>query len=86
MPPIEATRGDEDRVHFTIGTFSVSPGSVNTIPDHVTFSIDLRHPEAATLKALEATFNQLPQQTWAGLPPGLSRSRLIAKQVAAGKG
>jgi N-carbamoyl-L-amino-acid hydrolase len=68
----DATRDDEDRVRFTIGTFSVSPGSVNTIPDHVTFSIDLRHPEAATLKALEATFNQLSQQTWAGCRAALT--------------
>ncbi len=62
----EAARDDEDRVRFTIGKFTVSPGSVNTIPDHVSFSIDLRHPEALTLKALEAEFNKLAQQNWAG--------------------
>ncbi|KPQ21468.1 MULTISPECIES: M20 family metallo-hydrolase [unclassified Halomonas] len=62
----EAARDSEDRVRFTIGKFDVSPGSVNTIPDRVTFSIDLRHPEGATLKALEATFNDITQQTWAG--------------------
>jgi N-carbamoyl-L-amino-acid hydrolase len=62
----EAARDSEDRVRFTIGKFAVSPGSVNTIPDQVTFTIDLRHPEAATLKALEAEFNALAQQTWAG--------------------
>lgn len=39
---------------------------MNTIPDRVTFSIDLRHPEAATLKAIETTFNEIAQQTWAG--------------------
>lgn len=61
----EAARDSEDRVRFTIGKFAVSPGSVNTIPDQVTFTIDLRHPEAATLKALEAEFNKLAQQTWA---------------------
>ncbi|GGW57341.1 M20 family metallo-hydrolase [Vreelandella hamiltonii] len=62
----ESAKDSEDRVRFTIGKFAVGPGSVNTIPDQVTFSIDLRHPEAATLKALEAEFNQLAQQTWAG--------------------
>ncbi|UYO73195.1 M20 family metallo-hydrolase [Halomonas qinghailakensis] len=61
----EAACDSEDRVRFTIGKFVVSPGSVNTIPDHVTFSIDVRHPDAATLKALEATFTQLAQQRWA---------------------
>lgn len=62
----EAARDSEDRVRFTIGKFAVSPGSVNTIPDQVTFTIDLRHPEAATLKALDVEFNALAQQTWAG--------------------
>lgn len=62
----EAARDSEDRVRFTIGKFVVSPGSVNTIPDRVTFSIDLRHPEAATLKAMETTFNEIAQRTWAG--------------------
>lgn len=62
----QAARDDEDRVRFTIGKFAVSPGSVNTIPDHVSFSIDLRHPEALTIKALEAEFNKLAQHTWAG--------------------
>ncbi len=62
----EAARDGEDRVRFTIGKFAVSPGSVNTIPDQVTFTIDLRHPEAATLKALEAEFSDLAQQSWAG--------------------
>ncbi|WP_217267744.1 MULTISPECIES: hydantoinase/carbamoylase family amidase [Halomonadaceae] len=52
----EAARDAEDRVRFTIGKFTVSPGSVNTIPDRVTFSIDLRHPEAATLDSLTTTF------------------------------
>ncbi|MDR5900179.1 M20 family metallo-hydrolase [Halomonas vilamensis] len=62
----EAARDGEDRVRFTIGKFVVSPGSVNTIPDRVTFSIDLRHPEAATLKGIETAFNEITQQIWAG--------------------
>lgn len=69
----EAARDNEDRVRFTIGKFTVSPGSVNTIPDHVTFTIDLRHPEAATLKALEAEFNKLAQQSWSGCQATLTR-------------
>nr|WP_163504010.1 M20 family metallo-hydrolase [Halomonas socia] len=62
----EAARDEADRVRFTIGKFVVSPGSVNTIPDRVTFSIDLRHPEAATLDALSASFRLLAGQPWAG--------------------
>ena len=68
----ETARDSEDRVRFTIGKFAVSPGSVNTIPDQVTFTIDLRHPDAATLKALEAEFNELAQQTWAGCKAALT--------------
>ena len=62
----EAARDDADQVRFTIGTFDVSPGSVNTIPDRVTFSIDLRHPDPATLDSLSTTFRLLASQDWAG--------------------
>ena len=42
----------EDSIRFTVGRFSVEPGSPNVVPDRVTFSIDLRHPDTATLDAL----------------------------------
>lgn len=47
------TDGDA-RVRFTIGRIGFEPGSVNTIPAAARFSIDLRHPEQATLDRLEA--------------------------------
>lgn len=62
----EVACDEADCVRFTIGKFAVSPGSVNTIPDQVTFTIDLRHPEAATLEALAASFQRLAEQSWAG--------------------
>jgi N-carbamoyl-L-amino-acid hydrolase len=34
-----------DVLRFTVGRFNVSPGSPNTVPGHVTFTIDLRHPD-----------------------------------------
>ncbi|UEM06400.1 Zn-dependent hydrolase [Skermanella rosea] len=43
---------EEDRVRFTVGRFEVQPGSPNTIPGRVFFTIDFRHPEASTLKRL----------------------------------
>lgn len=52
-------RDAEDVTRFTIGRWSVSPDSINTIPDQVTFTIDLRHPQAATLDALEDAFEKL---------------------------
>ena len=42
----------EDRVRFTIGRFEVAPGSPNTVPGRVFFTVDFRHPEAAVLTRL----------------------------------
>lgn len=38
----------------TIGDISASPGSRNTVPERLTFTIDIRHPEAAVLEAMVA--------------------------------
>lgn len=43
---------DDDILRFTVGRFRVSPGSPNTVPGHVHFTIDLRHPDAALLTEL----------------------------------
>jgi beta-ureidopropionase / N-carbamoyl-L-amino-acid hydrolase len=42
----------EDVVRFTIGMFTVSPNAPSVVPARVTFSIDLRHPDATTLGKL----------------------------------
>jgi beta-ureidopropionase / N-carbamoyl-L-amino-acid hydrolase len=44
----------DEEARFTIGRFAVEPGSVNAIPDSVTFTVDLRHPETESLNQLEA--------------------------------
>ena len=38
-----------DILRFTIGRFDVAPGSPNTVPGRVYFTIDLRHPDDAVL-------------------------------------
>ncbi|HEX9464848.1 MAG TPA: M20 family metallo-hydrolase [Alphaproteobacteria bacterium] len=40
-----------DTVRFTVGRFEVHPGSPNTVPGRVHFTIDFRHPDAAVLAA-----------------------------------
>ncbi len=45
-------RDDTDTVRFTVGRFEVAPNSPNTIPGHVLFTVDFRHPEAAVLRRL----------------------------------
>jgi N-carbamoyl-L-amino-acid hydrolase len=41
-----------DTIRFTVGRFEVSPGSPNTVPGKVFFTIDFRHPDAALLDRL----------------------------------
>lgn len=41
-----------DTIRFTVGRFEVSPGSPNTVPGRVFFTIDFRHPDAALLDRL----------------------------------
>lgn len=39
-----------DILRFTIGRFEVMPGSPNTVPGRVLFTIDFRHPDRAVLR------------------------------------
>ncbi len=48
----ELTVDDKDILRFTVGCFEVAPGSPNTVPGHVYFTLDIRHPDAAFLKEL----------------------------------
>ncbi|HET9664981.1 MAG TPA: M20 family metallo-hydrolase, partial [Burkholderiales bacterium] len=50
----ELTRDATDTVRFTIGRVIVTPNSPNTVPNHVLFSVDLRHPDPATIARLGA--------------------------------
>ncbi len=46
---------DADTIRFTVGRFEVQPGTPNTVPSRVFFTIDLRHPEQETLDRVTAT-------------------------------
>jgi N-carbamoyl-L-amino-acid hydrolase len=50
----ELARDTSDTVRFTIGRVLVTPNSPNTVPNHVLFSVDLRHPDPATISRLGA--------------------------------
>ena len=43
----------------TIGDVRVKPGSRNTVPGQLSISVDLRHPQAVTLKQIVAEFHDL---------------------------
>jgi N-carbamoyl-L-amino-acid hydrolase len=55
----DATTDADDTLRFTIGRVEVSPGSPNTVPGKVTFTIDMRHPDDAVLKEREAAIEKL---------------------------
>ena len=39
---------------LTVGRIAAQPGSINAIPQSVTFTVDLRHPQPERLDAIEA--------------------------------
>src|SRR5262249_44883678 len=43
---------DTDTVRFTVGRVEVVPNSPNTVPARALFTVDFRHPDAATLASL----------------------------------
>lgn len=43
------SKPDDPDVRFTVGRFVVAPGTPNTVPGAVDFTIDLRHPDAEVL-------------------------------------
>lgn len=55
----EATSDVEDTLRFTIGRVEVSPGSPNTVPGKVTFTIDMRHPDDGVLEAHEKKLQEI---------------------------
>jgi len=61
----------DERVRFTIGKFSLTPNSVNTIADQATFTVDLRHPDAQVLTSLDDDFQRLASAPWEGCPATL---------------
>jgi N-carbamoyl-L-amino-acid hydrolase len=48
----ELTRDASDMVRFTVGRMLVTPNSPNSVPSHVLFSVDVRHPDPATIARL----------------------------------
>ena len=56
------TADPTDTLRFTVGRVEVAPNTSNSVANRVSFTIDLRHPDAATLRAkgdaIEATIRQ----------------------------
>jgi len=61
---------------LTIGDAKVLPGSRNTSPSRVTFSVDIRHPEAGTLERLVVGLQALAEEICAEYGIGLQFARV----------
>jgi N-carbamoyl-L-amino-acid hydrolase len=48
----ELTHDPRDVVRFTVGRMLVTPNSPNSVASHVLFSVDIRHPDPATIRRL----------------------------------
>lgn len=51
---------DADALRFTVGRFIAKPGAPNTVPSHVTFTIDLRHPDNTEIARISDLIERLP--------------------------
>lgn len=76
-----ATRDAEDTLRFTIGRVEVYPGSPNTVPGRVTFTIDMRHPEIAALDLYEAKLRAAVSQHAAPCTATIERVTDVAPTV-----
>ncbi|WP_231693671.1 M20 family metallo-hydrolase [Ottowia caeni] len=56
-----ALHDDADVTRFTVGRFDVLPNAPSVVASQVEFSIDLRHPDSATLRALGAMVDSICQ-------------------------
>ena len=56
----------DDIVRFTIGMFTVTPNAPSVVPGRVIFSLDLRHPDAATLRKLGDAIPEICAKSRAG--------------------
>ena len=50
---------NDDALRLTVGWFEVTPGSINTIAERVTFSIDVRHPQESELVAMQGVLDRV---------------------------
>lgn len=73
-----ATRDQDDDLRFTIGKFSLWPDAVNTIAQRASFTIDLRHPDARVLEALDRQFHALAEEQWSGCDVTLEVTSRVA--------
>ena len=74
----EATTDADDTLRFTIGRVEVAPGSPNTVPGKVVFTIDMRHPRDTVLVEHEKKLEAIVQAKAAPCPARFERVTNVA--------
>jgi N-carbamoyl-L-amino-acid hydrolase len=74
----EVMADDTDTVRFTVGRFEVQPGSPNTVPSRVFFTIDFRHPEPETIDRLTSQIEPVCQTHARGCQVTVTRIRSVS--------
>ena len=77
---VAATQQHGREARFTVGIIETQPGSPNTVPGRLRFTIDLRHPEAERYRSLRAQAEQIVRDALAGC--GTRRQRALRLGVA----
>ncbi|MEK6593780.1 MAG: Zn-dependent hydrolase [Pseudomonadota bacterium] len=84
----ELTRDAADTVRFTVGRMLVTPNSTNSVASHVLFSVDLRHPDPATIdrlgKAVEPLAVKTAQQCRVRVTPTLHNNPCVFDPLIVG--
>ncbi len=73
----EVTMQSHPDIRFTVGRFDVRPNSGSTIPGHVSFNIDLRHPDESVLDNIESMIQREMHEIAASQLLGLKIDRTI---------
>jgi N-carbamoyl-L-amino-acid hydrolase len=74
----EVTTDADDTLRFTIGRVEVAPGSPNTVPGKVTFTIDMRHPRNDVLEAHENMLEEIVVNRATPCPARIERVTNVA--------
>lgn len=74
----EATTDADDTLRFTIGRVEVSPGSPNTVPGRVVFTIDMRHPDDGMLETHEKKLRDIVARKARPCPARIERVTNVA--------
>ena len=69
----ELMHDESDTVRFTIGRFECGPGAPSTVPSHVLFTVDFRHPDLATFLDLGGKIKGVCEANARGCDVNVSR-------------